>query len=884
MITALFADLKGSTELMESLDPEEARAIIDPALRIMVDAVRRYDGYVVQSTGDGIFALFGAPAASEDHPQRALYAALQMQRELREYGERCRAQGRLVPEARIGVNTGEVVVRTLETGGKLEYTPIGHTANLASRLQTVASAGSIAVSQDTRKLVEGYFDLRALGPIEIRGISEPIKVYEVAGLGPLRTHFQLSAQRGLTKFIGRDREMAGLQQSLELACGGHGQVVAIVAEAGTGKSRLVHEFKRLIPNSCTLLEAYSVSHGKASPYQPLLELLYGYFGISPADDKATRRGKIETRLEALDPGLREVEPYLFSLLGIQNTPDQLAQMDLQVRRRRTLDALKRIALRESVNQPLVIIFEDLHWLDSETQALLDLLADGIGNARVLLLVNYRPEYRHEWGNKSNYTQFRLDPLGSENAAAMLEALLGKATELQPLKQLITEKTGGNPFFIEEMVLALFDEGVMVRNGHVKLARPLSQLRLPPTVQSILASRIDRLAPVQKDLLQTLAVMGRESPLVLIRRVAPQPDGELEEMLSALQAGEFIFEQLGAGGIEYTFKHALTQEVAYNSLLIERRKLLHERAGQAVESVFAERLDDHLAGLARHYSRSDNIGKAVEYLGRAAQQAWQRAAHADAISNFSAAIELLQRLPDSPQRTRQELILQLGLGPALITAKGYSGQEVERAFIRAQQLCERLGDPPQLFHAMFGLLFVHLLRLDTATAYQLAQRLQLLAQAANESGLLLLAHVASGNVLFIKGDLLSARHHLETAISLYDPERHRQVTSFGGDIRVNPRSVLGWTLFALGYPDQALKLCNEALAIARSGSNRHSQAFAEAYLADLHSGRREARATQESAERLIAISSEQGFPLWLAVGTSLRGWAIAQQGSYEEGSR
>jgi class 3 adenylate cyclase/ribosomal protein L40E len=410
-VTALFADIKGSTELMEDLDPEEARAIVDPALRIMVEAVRRYEGYVVQSTGDGIFALFGAPAAYEDHPQRALYAALQMQQKLRDYGQRRAAEGAHPLEARVGISTGEVVVRAFETGGKVEYTPIGHTANLASRLQTMAPAGSIAVSEYTRRLVEGYFELRALGPMPVKGLSEPINIYEVTGLGPLRTHFQLSARRGLTKFVGRERELEQMQYALELAMDGHGQVVAVVAEAGTGKSRLFYEFKATLPPACKVLEAYSVSHGKASAWLPVLELLRGYFGLQDADVATTRREKVRATLAALAPALADTLPYLFALLGIQDIPDPLAQMDPQVKHQRTLDAIKRIALRESLNQPVVVIFEDLHWIDAQTQALLDLVTDSLANARVLLLVNYRPEYRHEWGNKSYYSQLRLDPLG-----------------------------------------------------------------------------------------------------------------------------------------------------------------------------------------------------------------------------------------------------------------------------------------------------------------------------------------------------------------------------------------------------------------------------------------------------------------------------------------
>jgi class 3 adenylate cyclase len=690
-VTALFADLKGSTALMEGLDPEEARAIIDPALRIMIEAVKRYDGYVVQSTGDGIFALFGAPAAYEDHPQRGLYAALQMQRELREYGERRAAGGHAALEARVGVNTGEVVVRIVETGGRAEYTPIGHTTNLASRLQTIAPAGSIAVSEHTRRLVEGYFELRALGPTAVRGVSEAIDVYEVTGLGSLRTHFELSARRGLTKFVGRESELEQMRRALELATGGQGQMVAVVAEAGTGKSRLYYEFKATLPAECKALQAYSVSHGKASAWLPVLELLRKYFGIADADDAATRRKKVSAMLVALDPALQDTLPYLFGLLGIVEGADPIAQMDPQIKKQRTLDAIKRIIVRDSLNQPLIVIFEDLHWIDEQTQALLDLLTDSVANVRVLLLVNYRPEYRHEWSNKSHYVQIGLKPLGRESTEELLAALLEDAIELQPLKRLIIERTGGNPFFIEEMVQALFDEGTLVRNGVVTVTRSLSQLRLPPTVQGILAARIDRLSAEQKELLQTLAALGRESSLGLITQVASHPNTQLERMLADLQAGEFIYEQPAATGVEYVFKHALTQEVAYNSLLIERRKQLHERAGQALESIFVDQLDDHLTQLAHHYSCSDNLDKAIEYLGRAGKQALQRSAHTAAIGNLTEAIDLLQRLPDGPERIRRELLLQLVLGPALIAIKGYAASEVEQAFTRARELCERLDD-------------------------------------------------------------------------------------------------------------------------------------------------------------------------------------------------
>jgi len=613
-VTALFADIKGSTELEQDLDPEEARAIIDPALKLMIDAVRRYDGYIVQSTGDGIFALFGAPVAHEDHPQRALYAALRMQEELRRYGSKLQAEGRAPIEIRVGVNTGEVVVRSIATGAtQVEYTPIGHTTNLASRLQSIARTGSTVASESTRKFCEGYFTLKPLGATKVKGVSEPVNVYEVTGLGPLRTRLQRSAGRGLSKFVGRQAEMEALKRAAEQAKAGRGQIVAAMAEAGVGKSRLIFEFKAVSQSGWMVLEAFSVSHGKASAFLPVIDLLWSYFEISSEDDDRKRREKINGKVVTLDHSLEDVLPYLHALLGLSDENSPIAEMEAQTRKRRSLDAIKRILLRESLNQPLIVIFEDLHWVDDESQGFLNLLADSIGTARILMLVNYRPEYSHQWNSKTHYTQLRLDPLGKESADEMLTALVGDGAQVRPLKHLIIEKTEGNPFFMEETVQVLLDEGALVHDGAiVKLTKPLNELKIPPTVQAILAARIDRLAPDRKDLLQTLAVIGTEFKLGLVRRVAAKPGPELEPMLSELQLGEFIYEQPSSGDIEFIFKHALTHDVAYNSVLNERRRMLHGRIGAALESLYPDSLEDHVAELAHHYARSGNSAKALEY--------------------------------------------------------------------------------------------------------------------------------------------------------------------------------------------------------------------------------------------------------------------------------
>ncbi len=880
LVTALFADIKGSTELMEDLDPEDARGVIDPALKIMIDAVRRYDGYVVQSTGDGIFALFGAPVAHEEHPQRALYAAMRMQEELRRYSAALVANGGTPVEARIGANAGEVVVRPIATGdGHVEYTPIGHTANLASRMQVVAPTGSIAISESTRRLVEGYFALKPLGPTRVKGVSEAVNVYEVTGLGPLRTRLQRSAGRGLSKFVGREREMAELRRTLELVRQGHGQVVAAVGEAGLGKSRLLHEFKLTSQGGCLTLETISVSHGKASAYLPVIELLNGYFGIEAGDDARRRREKMAGKVVMLDRALEGSLPYLFALLGVEEAAATLAQMDGQIRQRRTLEAIKRILLHESRNQPLIVVFEDLHWIDNETQALLELLVDAIANAHVLMLVNYRPEYRHTWSNRSYYTQLRLEPLGRESAEQMLTTLLGDDPALQPLRRLIIEKTEGNPFYMEETVQVLLDEGALKRNGTLRLTKPLDELKIPPTVQAILAARIDRLPAAEKDLLQTLAVMGKEFPLGLIREVTGKPDAALEPMLGDLQLGEFIYEQPALPDVEYSFKHALTHEVAYGSVLHERRKLLHERTAQALESLLADRLDDHLPDVARHYSRSGNADKAIHYLRIAGEQAVRRCAHEEAAGLLSTALEILSRRPADRERARREVELRLALVRSLVAAQGYAAPEVAQSARRALELSAELGEPGLRFPALMFTWAYHQISRDLERAGETSTELIELAERARDSGMAVHANFASGAVSLFRGRLAPARTWLEAAVAIHDPP---PLVVMPQDPRVAALSFLSVTLWLLGYPDGARRTSAEAIGRARSLGDPMSLAFALSYGAMLHLCRRDPQTAHELGDEAARVAAEHGFRYWAALGATYRGIARAALGRTEQG--
>jgi Flp pilus assembly protein TadD len=611
-------------------------------------------------------------------------------------------------------------------------------------------------------------------------------------------------------------------------------------------------------------------------------MLRGYFRLFDADDAATRREKIRARLVALDASIAEALPYLWNLLSIPEAPDPLAQMDAQIKRQRTFESLKRIALRESLRQPVVIIFEDLHWIDSATQGLLDLTADSIANARVLILVNYRPEYRHEWGNKSYYSQLRLEPLDSAAASEMLTTLVGDNPELQALKRLIIERTEGNPFFIEEMLQVLFDEGVLTRNGVVKIARPFSQLRLPATVQGILAARIDRQPAEQKQLLQTLAVIGRESRLDLVRQIVSTTEQQLQRMLTELQASEFIHEQPAFPQAEYVFKHALTQEVAYNSMLLEQRKALHERVGRALESTFAGQLDDHIRELARHYSHSDNLKKAMEYLERAGRAALRKSLYEEATAHFRRALTTLGQAPDESRNKEFELSLQIGLGQCALVLKGFAAPEVERSYTRAETLCEQLGDRPELFSVLHALCYLRIVRGDADQAYASVQQLISVAERGNDQDLLLEAYPPLGEALFAKARFGEAMDVLERATALYDRDRHRHHANvYGVDPAVASLCWCAWSWWLLGFPYKGFEKIRQAVSIAHETHHFPSEIFALSYLAIIHQLVRHPRDSATAATKALDLAAEHGMTLWLGWTNLPLAWARGTSTKWEE---
>jgi class 3 adenylate cyclase/tetratricopeptide (TPR) repeat protein len=611
-VTVLFADLKGSLELLADRDPEEARRLLDPVLERMMEAVHHYEGTVNQVMGDGIMALFGAPIAHEDHAVRACYAALRMQARVGRYGDEMQRAHGLPIQIRIGLNSGDVVVRAIGSDLHMDYSAVGQTTHLAARMEQMAKPGSILLTTATLRLAEGYVRVKPIGPVVVKGLGAPVDVFELAGAGSGRTRLEVAAGRGLTRFVGRDTELGQLHGSLDRVRAGHGQVVALVGEPGAGKSRLVWELAHSHrARDWLVLESSAVAYGRATALLPVIALLQRYFGVESADDERRVREKLTGRILTLDESLRATLPTFEALLV---EGGEAVRGPGEGRRGAILDAIKRLLLRESARQPLLLVFEDLHWLDPNTQALLDSLIESLPSHPVLLLVNYRPEYRHAWGSKSCYAQIRLDPLAPETAETLLESLLGPDPSLAPLRALLVERAEGNPFFLEECVRSLAETDILGgERGAYRLAGSVQGALVPATVQAILAARIDRLPPDDKALLQLASVVGKDVPLALLEGIADLPSAEVAARLARLQAAEFVFETRFHPETEYTFKHALTHEVAYASLLAARRRTLHARVVEAIERCYGERLAEHRARLVHHAFRGEVWSKALVHL-------------------------------------------------------------------------------------------------------------------------------------------------------------------------------------------------------------------------------------------------------------------------------
>ena len=704
-VTVLFADLKGSMEMLGD-DVDDARALLDDILQRMMEAVHRFEGTVNQVMGDGIMALFGAPLAHEDHAVRGCYAALRMQESVTRYAADVQRRLGVPVMIRVGLNSGEVIVRSISTDLRMDYTAVGQTTHLAARMEQMAMPGSILVTPTVAALAKGFVELRPLGPVQIKGVPQPISVHELRAAVGVRTRLQARAERDLTRFVGRRTELQLLEEARERTVAGRGQIVGLVGEPGVGKSRLVWELVRSRPfRDWRILESGAISYGKATPYLPIVAMLRRYFDIEPGDDPPRVREKVSAKVTGLDRTLASALPPILSLFDVPVDDPEWVTIDAGQRRQRTVDAVRRVLIRESQAQPVLIVLEDLHWIDSSSQTVLDALVESLPAAHMLVVVNYRPEYEHAWGSRTYYCQIRIDPLPATSADELLGAILGDDRELIALKSLLVERTEGNPFFLEECVQSLVEAGALggERGAH-RLVGPIDQIRIPPTVQSVLAARIDRLAPEVKRLLQCASVVGRDVPSTVLMGIADEPAESVRLGLATLQSGEFLYESRLFPEVEYTFKHALTHDVAYTSLPRDRRRDLHASIARTLEGLPDETRADHVDRLAHHTFQGEVWTKAVGYLRESGLKALGRLAFREAAAAFDQALVAVERSPDRADRLEQAIDLRFALRNALAPQAEY-----ERIRIRleeAQPLAEALGDPARLgrlYNYMAGLL-------------------------------------------------------------------------------------------------------------------------------------------------------------------------------------
>jgi class 3 adenylate cyclase/tetratricopeptide (TPR) repeat protein len=873
-VTVLFADIKGSLELLADRDPEEARRLLDPVLRHMMDGVHRYEGTVNQVMGDGIMAIFGAPVAHEDHAIRACYAALHMQKQVAAYAEQLRQAEGITVQARIGINSGEVVVRAISNDLHMDYSAVGQTTHLAARMEQIATPGSILMTLDSLRLAEGYVEVRRIGLVPVKGMSAAVDVYELTGASRVRSRLQAVAARGLTPFVGRGAEMAVLRDATTRAAQGHGAIVAIVGEPGVGKSRLVHEFVHSHHTASWLVvESNSVSYGRASPYLPLIELLRNYFRVDGRDSTRSIREKVTGKILTLDPSLQDTIAPILDLLDALHEDDPFRALDPLQRRQHISQSMTRLLLAETRLQPVCAVFEDLHWNDSLTLGLLNEIVGAAADARMLLVVSYRPEYQDEWKSRKNYRHVRLDPLPSDSVAELLAGLLGSDGTLPPLKSFLLERTGGNPFFVEEIVRTLVDSGVLEgTRGDYRVARPFSATEVPPTVQAVLGARIDALPDAEKRLLQEAAVIGYDVPFALLHAISGLPEDDVRALLASLHASEFVYPTQLFPDVQYTFKHSLTHDVAYSGLLQGRRRDIHARVVDVMEKLYADRLGEQVERLADHALRGQLRERAVGYLRQAGAKAADRQAYRESVALFEQALGVLAQLPENRQTLEQAVDLRFDIRNALQPLG--DRQRIAHYLGEAERLASRLGDRRRVGWVQSHLTeqFWMLGRYDDAIAA--GERALAIAAELSDLPLHIVTNLPLGLAHHTRGDYPRALERFGSNAARLQHEQLRE--RFGMFVLPSTfsRSFIAWALADLGRFADALAIGEDALHIAETIDHPFSCGYAHLGLGVVFLRQGEARRALKSFERALAAGAFADSPVGFSYVAFHQGYALA----------
>lgn len=886
-LTVLFCDLVDSTRLASQLDPEELRQVVQAYQATCAKVIARFDGHIAQYLGDGLLVYFGYPLAHEDDAQRAVRAGLGIVEAMGQLNTRLTQERGVQLAVRLGIHTGLAVVGDMGGGSRQEHLALGETPIIAYRLQDIAAHNTLVISTATFQLLGGFFACQTLGTPLLKGQAQPLAVYRVLYESMARSRLEAAGSTGWTPLVGREQEIGLLRERWAQVKDGLGQVVLLSGEAGIGKSRLVQVLTDQVaaePQAWLTPCQCSPSHQPTALY-PLIDLLERVaLRFDREESPPQKLSKLEGFLVQYGLTLAEAVPLFAALLSLPLPADYAPVTGSpEQHKQQTLHVLVTILLRIAAQQPVLFVMEDLHWVDPSTLELLSLLVDQGPTARILTLFTFRPDFSPPWTGRAHLTQLTVNRLPRRQAVEVIRQVAhGKALPPEVVEQIVA-KTDGVPLFVEELTKMVLESGLLQeRDERYALTGPLPPLAIPATLHDALMARLDRLAAV-KALAQLGATLGREFSYALLRAVAPWDEGFLHQGLHQLVAAEFLYQRGVPPQATYTFKHALIQDVAYQSLLRSTRQQYHQRIAQALEAQFPETVETQPELVAQHYTTAGCHEQAVVYWQRAGQQASDRSANVEAISHFTTGIELLKALPETPDRIQQTLALHIALGAALQMAKGIAAPEVEQAFTQARALCQQVGETPQLVPVLFGLWRFYVVRPQLHTAREIAETLLRLAQRAHDRVLSVVAHYALGATWFWLGALPAARLHLEEAIAHYRPDqRGNLVFRMGQDPGVACRAFAAMTLWLLGCPDQALTHIQEALALAHELSHPYSLAFARWGAAIVSQFRRDVPAVYEHAEAAVALSTERGFPLWAAQGTSLRGWALAMQGQAEEG--
>jgi class 3 adenylate cyclase/tetratricopeptide (TPR) repeat protein len=877
LVTVLFADVANYTAMSEKLDPEEVHQIMDGCFKILMDEIHKYEGTINQFTGDGVMALFGAPVALEDHAQGACYASLAIQNVIHEYGERIKQDFGVNFTMRIGINSGPVIVGAIGDDLRMDYTAVGDTTNLASRMESLSDPGAIMVSKKTYKIAKDFFEFEPMGKVQVKGKEELQKAYQLVKAGEIGTRIKASVVKGLTKFVGRKNSMATLVEAFERVRSGSGQVVGMVGEAGVGKSRLLFEFvKSLESEDITYLEGRCIHYGETLPYYPFIEVLKKFCRIEETDGETAYREKLKDSIIRLDPAFEASLPFLEDLLALKVEDKTYARMEPDQRRWKTIDAVKNVLIKQSQQKPLVLAIEDLHWIDKSSEELLSrLIIESIVSAKILLLCMYRPEYSHRWVELSYYNRLGLTQLTPKSTTELVEALLEEGSVDEDLKKLILGKAGGNPLFVEELTHNLLDTGAVASSdGTYVLTKKVSEIKVPDSLQAVIAARIDRLEETLKHILQVASVIGREFAFRVLR-VILEMKKKLRQYLADLQGLEFIYEKTLFPELEYIFKHALTQEVAYNNLLLQRRKEFHRLAGEAIEKLYAETLQEHLGPLAFHFYRAEAWEKAFKYLTSAGERARFAYAAREAIDYFDKAIEVSRKIPEAVSKEQfMSLYESRGRTWQVLMEWEKAADDFQKEIELARELKNKKIEAQALLnlaqcYATWGVLA------DINKVREcLDKSRKLIRETGDQAGEVRWNIMAGFQLVVSLGQFNEGATYLQKALDVCRKLRNKR--------GIGPAlGFLGYGHTIMGDPETGIKEARESREIAREIGNQFLLVSSFHWSLLGHGGRGQYDEAFKSLEDLSKGANEIGSKKFIAMVPNHYGWIYSELCNFEK---